>query len=52
MTLLWAFDLAAVARRCLYLDLLHETQSVWDVQRIIEAFCATSKARAWRAIPH
>lgn len=48
MSLLWAFELDAVARRSLYLRDLEGTRSIWDVQLIIEAFrhgCAI-KARA------
>ena len=52
MTLLWAFDLPAVARRNLYLDRLGATESVWDVQLAIEAFRATVTKRPRQAIPH
>jgi hypothetical protein len=52
MTLLWAFDLPAVARRNLYLDLLTGTQSVWDVQLAIERFHASAQTRLREAIPH
>lgn len=38
MTLYWHFELKAVAERALYLHLLEGTQSVFDVQAIIEAF--------------
>jgi hypothetical protein len=38
MSLLWAFELDAVARRSLYLRDLEGTQSIWDVQLVIEAF--------------
>lgn len=47
MSLMWGFELDAVARRSLYLADLEGTQSIWDVQLLIEAFrhrCAT-KAR-------
>jgi hypothetical protein len=52
MSLLWMFDLPAVARRNLYLDRLTETQSVWDVQLAIERFHATVRCRARESIPH
>jgi hypothetical protein len=52
MTLLWTFDLAAVARRSLYLHLLRETGSIWDVQRIIEGFRKGMERRPRASIPH
>src|SRR5215472_16045774 len=45
MSILWSFDLAAVARRNLYLDRLEGTRTVWDVQLQIEAFRETVKLR-------
>ena len=52
MSLLWAFDLAAVARRNLYLEHLALTKSVWDVQLAIERFHASAKLRPREPIPH
>jgi hypothetical protein len=52
MSLLWAFDLAAVARRNLYLDRLSQTETVWDVQLAIEAFHAVAGRRPREPIPH
>jgi hypothetical protein len=52
MSLVWAFDLAAVARRNLYLDRLSATQSIWDVQLAIEAFRSSVALRPRRPIPH
>jgi hypothetical protein len=52
MSLLWAFDLPAVARRNLYLDRLRATESLWDVQLAIEAFRATVTTRPRQTIPH
>ncbi len=52
MTLLWAFDLPAVARRNLYLDRLTTTESVWDVQMAIETFHAGVSVRPREPIPH
>jgi len=52
MSLLWTFDLAAVARRNLYLDRLAETKTSWDVHLAIEYFRETIPCRPWEAIPH
>jgi len=52
MTLLWTFDLAAVARRNLYLDRLSNTETSWDIHLAIEAFRESTRLRAWQAIPH
>lgn len=52
MSMYWAFDLGAVARRCLYLETLRETQTMWDVSARIEAFRNTHEPlRPWMAIP-
>ncbi len=52
MSLLWAFDLAAVARRNLYLDRLSNTQTIWDVHLAIEHFRETIDTRPREVIPH
>lgn len=52
MSLLWAFDLAAVARRNLYLDRLEGTQTIWDVHQAIAHFCETVRRRPRATIPH
>jgi hypothetical protein len=52
MSLLWAFDLAAVARRNLYLGLLADTMTSWDIHLAIEGFRETVRRRPWEAIPH
>jgi hypothetical protein len=52
MSLCWAFDLPAVARRCLYLDRLRDTQTIWDVQLAIETFHGSARTRARQPIPH
>jgi hypothetical protein len=52
MTLLWAFDLAAVARRNLYLDRLADTETNWDIHLAIADFCETVRRRPPQAIPH
>lgn len=52
MSLLWAFDLAAVARRKLYLDRLADTETNWGVHLAIANFCETVRRRPWETIPH
>jgi hypothetical protein len=52
MSILWAFDLPAVARRNLYLDRLAATESIREVQRTINAFRATIEPRPREYIPH
>jgi hypothetical protein len=52
MSLLWMFDLPAVARRNLYLDRLAKTQTIWDVHLAIEEFCETVRRRPPQPIPH
>lgn len=52
MTLLWAFDLEGVAKQNLYLRALAQTKTIWDVQRVIEAFHSAAKKRPRVAIPH
>jgi hypothetical protein len=52
MSLVWMLDLMGVAKRNLYVKMLRETQTVWEVQRIIEAFRHGVRTRARRAIPH
>jgi len=52
MSLLWAFDLAAVARRNLYLDRLTATKTIREVHLAIEYFRETVRSRPWEAIPH
>jgi hypothetical protein len=52
MALLWTFDLAALARRSLYLHMLEKTETIWDVQRIIEGFRKSIEHRPKTTIPH
>jgi len=52
MSFLWAFDLATVARRNLYLDRLSDTETIQDVHLAIEYFRETVRCRPWEAIPH
>lgn len=52
ISLCWAFDLDAVARRCLYLDGIAKTRTIWDVNVVIEAFRHHgAPRRPWRDIP-
>jgi hypothetical protein len=52
MSLLWTFDLAAVARRNLYLERLPETETSWDVHVVIGRFRETMRRRPPQTIPH
>jgi hypothetical protein len=52
MSLLWMFDLPAVARRNLYLESLMDTKTSWDIHLAIEGFGETVQRRPWQAIPH
>ncbi|MFP2924513.1 DUF1152 domain-containing protein [Pyxidicoccus sp. 3LG] len=52
MSMYWAFDLTAVARRCLYLEAMKDTQTMWDVECRIEAFRQECRSiRPWKDIP-
>jgi hypothetical protein len=52
MSLLWTFDLAAVARRNLYLERLADTETNWDVHLAIGGFWETVRRRPRETIPH
>jgi hypothetical protein len=52
MTLVWMFDLAAVARRNLYLSWLAQTETIWDVHSAIAEFHSSVRHRAIQNIPH
>jgi hypothetical protein len=52
MTLLWAFDLAAVARRNLYLHRLANAETIWDIHLAIAHFSETVRHRSREPIPH
>jgi len=52
MSLLWTFDLAAVARRNLYLECLVGTETSWDVHVQIGRFRKTVCRRQRETIPH
>lgn len=52
MSLVWAFDLDAVAKQNLYLHALAHTEAVWDVQTLIEAFHQRASKRPRVPFPH
>jgi hypothetical protein len=52
MSLFWTFDLAAVARRNLYLEGLADTETSWDVHVAIGRFRETVRRRPRQTIPH
>lgn len=52
MSILWAFDLAAVAKRNLYLDRLEHTRSIWDVLLAVESLRNEVKVRLAEPIPY
>jgi len=52
MSLLWTFDLPAVARRNLYLEHLADTETGWDVHVVIGRFRETVRRRQRETIPH
>ncbi|MCA9642714.1 MAG: DUF1152 domain-containing protein, partial [Myxococcales bacterium] len=51
MSLYWAFDLSQVAARCLYLDAVKLSHSIWDVNVIVEAFRKDITRIPWEDIP-
>lgn len=51
MAMYWHFDLGSVAERSLYLDLLRPTETIFQVQLLIEAFRESTKCRPRRGIP-
>ncbi|MEW6279046.1 MAG: DUF1152 domain-containing protein [Candidatus Eremiobacterota bacterium] len=53
MSMYWSFDLDAVARRCLYLKELLETESYRDVERAIKDFRKSFPSmKSWENIPY
>ena len=52
MALYFGFELPVLARRSLYLHLLEDTESIFDVSARIRAFRHTVQARPRVAIPH
>ena len=51
MSLVWCFELGAVAERVLYRQALEQTKTPFEVMAVIEAFRHETKARARRSIP-
>ncbi len=51
MALAWGFDLGAVARRCLYLDEIQDTETPFELSARIEAFRERTVARSWKDLP-
>jgi hypothetical protein len=51
-SLLWMFDLPAVAGQNLYIQNLPDTQTTWDVHVVIANFHAGIRHRPIEAIPH
>jgi hypothetical protein len=51
MSMYWGFDLGGVARRCQYLDRVRETESVWDVNLVIEAHRQSVDVQSWEELP-
>jgi len=51
MSMYWCFEVDGVARRCLYLDYLLDTHTMWDVDRAINNFLYTIEPRPWMDIP-
>lgn len=52
MSMVWAFDLPAVARRSLYLSSLRGSRTIFEVMARIEAFRHTLSHRPRSIIPH
>lgn len=52
MSLYFAFDLMGLAKRSLYLDRLADTETVFEVSAMIEAFRHQVQTRPRRALPH
>ncbi|MBI2378616.1 MAG: DUF1152 domain-containing protein [Deltaproteobacteria bacterium] len=51
MSMYWSYDLTAVVERSLYLSSLLRTETIFDVQLVIEAFRKSTKARPRQIIP-
>lgn len=52
MAIYFAFDLSAVAKQSLYLHLLEDTETIFEVGARIRAFRHTVDARPRVPIPH
>lgn len=51
MSLCWGFDLGGVAEHCQYLEALRDTETVWDVNLVIEAHRRHVEVCAWEDLP-
>ncbi|MCA9628409.1 MAG: DUF1152 domain-containing protein [Myxococcales bacterium] len=51
MSCYWNFDLKQVAERCMYLDAVKLSRSIWDVNVIVEAFRKDVDRVPWEDIP-
>jgi hypothetical protein len=51
MSLVWGFDLDAVAARCRYADAIRGTRTIFEVHAAIEAYRRTITPRKRRALP-
>jgi hypothetical protein len=51
MSLCWGFELGAIARRCLYLPEILDTETPFELTLRIEAFRERTSARAWKDLP-
>jgi hypothetical protein len=51
MALCWGFELSAIARRCLYLPDILDTETVFDLTLRIEAFRERTPHRPWKDLP-
>jgi hypothetical protein len=51
MSIVWTFDLDAVAQRCRYREAIERSQTVWEVSAAIEGFRKGTRTRPRRPIP-
>lgn len=51
MSILWAFELQDVARRCLYLDRIRRTHTLQEINETIQAFRRENVSQEWDKIP-
>ncbi|HYF47856.1 MAG TPA: DUF1152 domain-containing protein [Planctomycetota bacterium] len=51
MSLYWGFELGVVARRCLYLDRIKNTETYMDLTTAIQNFRASREYKPWDDIP-
>lgn len=51
MSMYWAYELSAVAKRCLYLDDIRSTETAFDIANVLEAVRETMATRPRKDIP-